>query len=122
VIKLTFCLRRKDDLTLEEFQRIWLTEHAPLVRKHSETLGIRRYVQVHSAPTPFNDALRASREAPEGYDGVAELWWDSLDAAAAAASTPEGAAAAAELLADERRFIDHANSPLWIAEEHPIIE
>ena len=121
MIKLTFCLRRRPELSRDEFQRMWREEHAPLVRRHAETLGIRRYVQTHTTTTPFNDALRGSRSAPEEFDGVAELWWDSLEAAAQAASTPEGAKAAAELLADEQRFIDHANSPLWVAEEHPII-
>jgi uncharacterized protein (TIGR02118 family) len=121
VIKLTFCLRRRPELSREEFQRIWFDEHGPLVRRHAETLGIRRYVQVHTQTTPFNDALRGSRDAPEGYDGVAELWWDSLEAAAGAAATPEGAEAARQLLEDERRFIDHASSPLWISDERPVI-
>jgi hypothetical protein len=25
------------------------------------------------------------------------------------------------LLEDERRFIDHALSPIWLAEEHPVV-
>ena len=122
MIKLTFCLKRKPELSREEFQRIWHDEHAPLVQRHAETLGIRKYVQVHTTTTPFNDALRGSRSAPEEYDGVAELWWDSVEAAATAASTPEGAEAARQLLEDERRFIDHDNSPLWLSEERPVIE
>jgi uncharacterized protein (TIGR02118 family) len=121
VIKLTFCLRRREGLSREEFQRMWHEEHALLVRKHADTLGIRKYVQVHTTTTPFNDALRGSRDAPPEYDGVAELWWDSVEAAAMAAATPEGAEAARQLLEDERRFIDHANSPVWLAEERPVI-
>jgi EthD domain-containing protein len=79
-------------------------------------------VQTHTLDTPANDALRATRGGPEGYDGVAELWWDSLEDLMAGATTPEGHAAGAELLEDERRFIDLDHSPLWIAEEHEIIE
>jgi hypothetical protein len=41
---------------------------------------------------------------------------------AAAAATPEGRMAARELLEDENNFIDHARSPLWVAEEHPIVD
>ena len=121
MIKLVFCLKRRDGLSLEEFQRYWFETHGPLVRSHAETLRIRRYVQVHSSTTPFNDALRGSRGGPESFDGVAELWWDSLDDAAAAASTPEGAAAAQELLEDERKFIDLERSPLWMAAEREIV-
>lgn len=39
----------------------------------------------------------------------------------AGASSPEGAAAAQELLEDERKFIDHARSPLWLAAEHELV-
>jgi uncharacterized protein (TIGR02118 family) len=122
VIKLVFCLRRREGLSLEEFQTYWLETHAPLVRSHAKTLRVRRYVQTHtSRDARMNEALAGSRGASEAYDGVAELWWDSLEDFAAGASTEEGRAAARELLEDERRFIDHARSPLWIAEEHEIV-
>jgi uncharacterized protein (TIGR02118 family) len=121
VIKLVFCLRRREGMTVEEFQRTWHDDHGPLVRQHAEVLGIRRYVQTHGRPTPLDDALRTSREAPEAYDGVAELWFDSMDALATAAASPEGLAAGAALLEDERRFIDHARSPLFLTEDREII-
>lgn len=121
MIKLVFCLRRKEGLSLEGFQQYWLEQHAPLVRSHAEALGIRRYVQVHTVTTRVNEALRTSRGGPEGFDGVAELWWDSIEDLAATGATPEGAAAARELLEDERKFIDLENSPLWLAEEHQIV-
>jgi hypothetical protein len=44
MIKLTFCLRRKPDMTLEEFQRYWRETHAPLVAARAEALGIQRYL------------------------------------------------------------------------------
>lgn len=122
MIKLVFCLRRLPSLSREEFQRYWLDRHGPLVRSHAAVLGIRRYVQTHTLDGPVTDALRASRGGPEPYDGVAELWWDDPDALAAATATPEGRAAGAALLEDERRFIDLARSPLFVARERPVIE
>ena len=122
MIKLVFCLRRLPRLTREEFQRYWRETHAPLVRRHAGVLGIRRYVQVHTLDDPLQDALRASRGGPEPYDGVAELWWDGREALEAAMRDPAGQAAARELLEDERRFIDLARSPLFIAKELTQIE
>jgi uncharacterized protein (TIGR02118 family) len=122
VIKLVFCLRRLQHLSLAEFQDYWLNTHGPLVRSHAETLKIRRYVQTHTMENAgLNQALGASRGAPEGYDGVAELWWDSIEDLASSSATPEGRDAAMALLEDERKFIDHARSPLWIAKENPIV-
>ena len=121
MIKLVFCLRRRPELSSSDFHRYWRETHAPLVRRHAAALRIRRYVQVHTLEDALNDALRQTRGGPEPYDGVAELWWDSHDDLAAAIATPEGQLAGAALLEDERRFIDLTQSPLWIAEEHPII-
>ena len=123
VIKLVFCLRRRAELSREEFQRHWRDTHAPLVHQHGAALGIRRYVQVHTLPTGTSAALAASRAVEEEeYDGVAELWWDSLDALAAAVATPDGQRAGAELLEDERRFIDLSRSPIFLAEEHVVLD
>jgi uncharacterized protein (TIGR02118 family) len=121
VIKLVFCLRRKDGLSREEFQTYWRQTHAPLVASVAETLNIRRYVQVHTADTPMNAAIRASRQGPEEYDGVAELWWDSFESLAEPGATEAGQQAGALLLEDERRFIDLEHSPLFFAEEHEIV-
>jgi uncharacterized protein (TIGR02118 family) len=120
LIKLTFCLHRLPSLTREAFQTYWFERHAPLVKKNREALRIRRYVQLHSGPDDVSAAIRASREAPESYDGVAELWWDSLEDLAAATSEPKALAAGRELLEDERKFIDLKRSPLWFGEEKVI--
>jgi uncharacterized protein (TIGR02118 family) len=121
MVKLVFCLRRKDGMELGEFQRYWREEHAPLVQQHAAALGIVRYVQTHTRPSPEADLLRASRGGPEAYDGVAELWFGDTAALIEAASTPEGQAAGAALLEDEKRFIDLARSPLFLADEHEVL-
>jgi uncharacterized protein (TIGR02118 family) len=119
MVKLVFVLRRLPHLSRQEFQRYWRERHAPLVEKHRAVLGIRRYVQLHTLDSADNEALRASRGGPEAYDGIAELWFETQNPMPA---SPEAAAAARELLEDERRFIDLARSPLWIAEERPVID
>jgi uncharacterized protein (TIGR02118 family) len=121
VIKLTFAVRRRDDIAIDEFHRYWRDEHGPLVRSFQDVLGIRRYVQMHRIETPLNDVLQASRAALEPFDGAAELWWDDLDALTAASSTPEGMAAGQALLTDEARFIDLGRSALWLGDEVEII-
>jgi uncharacterized protein (TIGR02118 family) len=122
VIKLVFSLRRRPDLTRQEFQTYWRDQHAPLVRRHADELRIRRYVQTHARSSEVGAAQSAARGSEaDVYDGQAELWWDSLDDIVAAVSTPAGQRAAIELLEDEARFIDLARSPLWIGEEHRVV-
>ena len=121
MIKLTFCLTRLPHLSREAFQDYWRNTHAPLVASVAEVLRIRRYSQLHSLSAELNAPWRASRQAPPEYDGVAELWFDSLDALAANAERPDARTAAALLLEDERRFIDLPKSPLWWGHEMLIV-
>jgi uncharacterized protein (TIGR02118 family) len=121
MVKLTFCARRLPHMSLEEFQRYWKENHGPLVRERASALAIKRYVQVHRLDTPLNDAMRANRETADPYDGVAELWWDSVEAMVAATTSEEGRKAGRELLDDERKFIDLRRSALWVGQEHEIV-
>lgn len=122
MVKLVYCLKRQPHLSREEFLDYWLNTHGPIVRKHAEAMKVRRYIQLHTTDEETNQAMRASRGAPEGFDGVAELWFDNREEMKAGASSPEGRAAIRELREDEARFIDQANSPAWIGEEKTIIE
>ncbi len=121
MIKLTFCLRRLPSLSREEFQDYWRNTHADLVAARAEALGIRRYVQVHTEDLPgLHRALQARNGGgPEPFDGVAEVWLDSVDDVVA--DDPAAHQAAADLLLDEANFIDLANSPMFLATEHEII-
>jgi uncharacterized protein (TIGR02118 family) len=122
MIKLVFTLRRREGMTREEFQRYWREKHAPLVQQHAATLHIRRYIQVHLRETDLDEAIAAPRGSqPHFYDGVAELWWDSLEDLSAVFSTDAAQAAAQELLEDEQRFIDLPRSPLWLGEANVVI-
>ncbi len=120
MLKLAFCLHRASHLTREEFQEYWRSRHAELVRRHKKTLRIARYVQTHSLPAGENEALRAGRGAPEEFDGIAEIWWESTEDLEAAMGSPEGMAAGVELLEDEKTFIDLSRSPIWLSTEHEV--
>ena len=120
MLKLTFCLRRKPGLSLAEFQDYWLNKHGPLVRRLQPALGMARYVQVHRRDDELGLGMAKVRGAPEPYDGVAELWWESEEAFRAAGRTAEGREAGRLLLKDEAKFIDLTNSPLWLNREEVI--
>ena len=121
MIKLVFCLRRRRELSREEFQRYWKETHAPLVRERARAIGALRYVQVHTGYDDLNAGLQAGRGGPPAFDGVAELWFENRASLEAALTTDAARKAGAELLADERQFIDLAQSPIFLADEHPVV-
>ncbi len=117
--RLVFPLQRRPELSREEFQRYWREDHAPLVRSHARTLGIQRYVQVHTDLDAETDPGRAARNGAPPHDGVAELW---IDTDLAAGTIEERRAAAAELLEDEAKFIDLEASPFFYGTERTIVD
>ena len=122
MIKLIFCLRRKPGMSPEEFREYWANHHAPLVQKHARALGIQRYVQSYTLPSSGFSKIAEARGAPEAYDGVAELWFSDMTEMKTKGASEEGRAAGKVLLEDEARFIDLANSPLWLSEEKVFID
>jgi len=122
MICITFLLRRKPELSSDEFHRYWREEHGRLVERHAETLGIVRYSQLHSLDPAISEALRATRDTEAApWDGVAVVWVENLESLGAIATTPEGRRAGEELLEDERRFLDLPRCQLWLTEEHAVI-
>jgi hypothetical protein len=105
--RIVFPLRRLPHLTRDEFRAYWFHSHGPLVASYAATLGIVRYQQVHTRHETRSTTVPC-------FDGVAELWVESARRSADAGAV---AAASNALLEDERTFIDHAASPVWIAEE-----
>src|SRR5689334_10700935 len=122
MVKLVFAIRRREDISREEFHRYWLEEHGPLARNLVEPLGARRYVQAHTVAPELNAQLAATRDTSEAFDGLAEIWWDSLDALVAAFTSEEGQQAGTALMEDEAKFIHLGRSSLFVTEEHPILE
>ncbi len=89
MIKTVTLLHRRSDLTSEQFHDHWKTVHAALVLAMPK---VRRYVQCRPVEVP-------GREAP--CDGVAEVWYDSVEDFLSTAESAEYA----RLLADEKHFM-----------------
>jgi uncharacterized protein (TIGR02118 family) len=121
MIKLIFCLMRRAELTHDAFIEYWYQRHAPLVREHAKAVGILKYVQSQGVIHPVNDLLARSRGSPAGYDGVAEIYYQSNEALAQAMFDRAARTAGIALLEDEKHFIDLARSPLFVCNEQPII-
>lgn len=120
MIRLVFALRRKAELSRDEFHDYWRRKHGPLVASFSEDLNILRYVQTHTIEDGSNESAQQARGNMEPhYDGVADLWWSTEAELEAAMASEAGQAAGAALLEDEAGFIDLPQSPLWFAYEYP---
>ncbi len=107
MIKLVYCITRKKGMADAEFFYYWETVHGPI---GARIPGLRKLIQSRAITVP-GDAR------PPDYDGMAELWFDDLDALLAARASPEWQASTA----DEASFIDPTRTAYFVSEEHFIV-
>ena len=122
MIKLVYCLTRRDDVDVDEFYRYWLNDHGPLVKSVSEAIGAVKYVQSHTILPASNAVFQESRGLESPYDGITEVWWENMEALEAGMGTEQGQAAHATLKEDEAKFIDFSRSRVFMTEEHLIFD
>ncbi len=105
MIKLVYCITRKPGLTDAEFSSYWEQVHGPIGRRIP---GLRRLVQSRAVQEPASIA-------PD-FDGMAELWFDDIQALQAARRSPEWKASTA----DEANFVDSTRTALFLTVEREI--
>lgn len=104
MLKQVTIFKKRPDLAADAFEEHWRTRHADVV---CELPGLRRYVQNHMAA-----------RGGDQVDGIAEVWFDDIDAMRANAGHP----ALDAIRADERNFIDVDTMEAIIAEPVVVID
>ncbi|HZP17361.1 MAG TPA: EthD domain-containing protein [Terriglobales bacterium] len=108
MVKLVYCIAKKPGMSDEEFFDYWEQAHG---RIGAHIPGLRRLVQSHRIVVP------GDKRSPD-YDGMAELWFDSVEALLAARQSPEWEASTA----DEANFVDQDRTAYFVSEERTILE
>lgn len=113
MIKMTILLRRKPEMSHDDFVAYHRETHAPLFTSLPEVKQhVRRYVQCHSTGEQFPGM-------PEYHiDGSTELWFDDVAAAAAVFTAPDYLAT---IRPDEENFLDLARCEIFFGAEHEVI-
>jgi uncharacterized protein (TIGR02118 family) len=101
MLKVISLLKRKEEISLEEFRKWALEEHPPLGQRLP---GIRHY--------RMSVVLEDNLDLP--YHAVSEFWFDDNEARAAAFATPAGKAAAEDAAA-------HCSSRVHLLTEEKVI-
>lgn len=106
MIKLVYCLTKKPGITDEAFFQYWQHVHGPI---GARIPGLRRLVQ--------SQRINISGDARSAdFDGMAELWFDDIEALLQARQSPEWKAASE----DEQNFVDESKVAYFVSEEYEI--
>jgi len=69
MVRMQVWLKKKDEMSAEQFRDYWATRHAPIAR--DGYAGLRGY--------ELNLVTRVIGDAPAPYDGLAVLSWDTRE-------------------------------------------
>ena len=61
MIKLVYCIQRRNEIPATEFYRYWLKDHGPLVARVAKAIRAVKYVQSHTVEPELNAMLQQSR-------------------------------------------------------------
>ena len=110
MVKIVRFIKRRKDLTHEQFKAYWLNKHSQLEKMVMEKTPMRKIV----ATFPTGEMV-GGKEPP--WDGMVELYFDSLEEMRAMFATEIPKI----MLKDEENFVDHSEPPLRIVTEEYVM-
>ena len=123
MVKISYLMRRQPHLTLEEFQSYWSEKHPQAAPADAfSTLGVKRYVQVLPLETDARNLVIGPRTGlVEPFDGMAELWVESIEALESNWSTDKAKEYIETFFKDEQNFIDWTRSTILVSNENVVM-
>ncbi len=108
MIKKIGLVKKRSDLTRQQFKEYWLNNHSKLEKESAINNPVRKIV-----------ASFVVGEAPAPFDGMVELYWATEEDMKAQAAGPQGKIMAE----DEKNFCDQSTPPVFVvAEEYVMAE
>lgn len=118
MVKVSVLIKRKKGMSPAEFHRYWKDKHGPLALTVTDFISrFRRYVQCHQIP---KEKLRAlPSHTVSDYDGIVELWADSVDDVAQAFASKGYQDV---IRPDERNFCDDSQGVICMVTEDVVMK
>jgi len=112
MVKLIVAVKRRADVSIEQFHEHWRTAHARLIKDNPATgRYVRRYVQCHTLAAEY-------ARGEVAFDGTAELWFDSIEDKDAFFSDPDYLR---QIQPDEGRFADMVRTVAFVTQEEIVV-
>ena len=111
-VKVIAMLKRRPDLSQEEFVDYYESRHAPLILSIAPQIRDYRRNYLHR-----EGAILAAGARPPDFDVVTELWLDDQSAFAAAMAAFTDPTNAARIACDEENVFDRSGTMFFVATE-----
>ena len=117
MIRLITCLKRRDDVSAEDFRRYWQeAAFDDLIARIAALSGAERCAKNLTLSVEANTLLKQERGLGEPFDGIIEYWWHDAANFEALYNSEERKALMREMQDYQGRFADMAASASFFTE------
>jgi hypothetical protein len=116
MINVVYCMRRRADLTLQQFLDHWGNVHAPIVTRNLDVLHLAGYQRIVPCQHEMSPQIERRNVSQAPYDGIALLSWASEEDLQQSLKDTLALEVQRELARDEKLFVDATKSCRWVAE------
>jgi len=117
MIRFISCIKRRDDVSIEEFRHFWNSlAFDELQERVSRVLGANRFQHSLTLAVEANDLIMDERGLAEPFDGLIEYWWEQARDVLRLAESPEGRSALQDMRKYQAHFVDFAHSHAFFTE------
>lgn len=116
MVNVVYCMRRRADMTLEQFLHHWGEVHAPIVTANLGVLRLAGYQRIVPKAHPMSPQIERRNLSQPPYDGIALLTWASEEDLQQSLLDAKALEVQRALARDEKLFVDAERSCRWVAE------
>lgn len=110
MIRYINCVKRRSDVSIEEFRRLWgSSEFDQLIKNTAELVGASGFKKSYTLQVPENEIIQLMRGSEDPFDGTLEYFLPNAHGFEKAYATDEFRAIATKMLEYQKKFIDIAS-------------
>jgi hypothetical protein len=118
VIRYINCLRKKPEISDDEFRRYWCDERFDaLIQRVAALSGADRHAKNLTLKVQASRRLIEDRGTGEPYDGVLEYWWRDAAGLMETYESGEAKALVHEMSEYQNQFVDLSRSTAFFTED-----
>ncbi len=117
MIRLVYCINRREDISIEEFRDFWNDRRlSELYKEYSVVFKTTRIMRNLVLKVPMNLTISERRGMRKPYDGIIEIWWESARELLAVNEATEAKELLRKIAEYEDQFADRARSTIFFTE------
>ncbi len=114
MIRLVYCINRREDVSLEDFRSFWSDRRfSELYREYSCLFRTSRIKKNLVLKVPMNLAISERQGMRKPYDGIIEIWWESAKELIAINETDQARELIRKIAEYEDQFVHKAHSTIF---------